>query len=129
MSNWYILCLYIGPLVLLSSSSIHHSQEMSEEKSTGQVVSKYDMSVKQSLPSLGHDVILSLSDEYYKNIMWKHYRMLGKDADTERKNQVGKQIFFIFQQRTGSTGKFFKRMQQGSREDFEVDANTALESE
>ena len=74
-----------------------------------------------------HDrTILSLNDEYYKEIMWKHYRMLGKTRDSDREIQIGNDIFNIFRQQMGKTGRFFKRAQY---QDFEVDDETALASE
>ena len=70
--------------------------------------------------------ILSLNDEYYKEIMWNHYRMLGKTRDSDREIQIGNDIFNTFRQQMGKTGRFFKRAQY---QDFEVDDETALASE
>ena len=70
-------------------------------------------------------IILSLNDEYYKDIMWKHYRILGKTRDGAREVRIGNDIFTIFKQTMGRNGRFFKRAQD---QDFEVDDETALAS-
>ncbi len=68
-------------------------------------------------------IVLSLNDEYYKQIMWRHYRILGKTRDSDRELRIGNEIFAIFQQKMGRTGRFFKRAQD---QDFEVNDEIAL---
>jgi hypothetical protein len=70
-------------------------------------------------------IILSLNDEYYKEIMWQHYRILGKTRDSAREVRIGNDIFSIFKQTMGRNGRFFKRAQD---QDFEVDDETSLAS-
>ena len=78
------------------------------------------------------DVILSLSDEKYKTIMWQQYNILGKKAPRGsglgRDDEVANQIFVLFKRSLGKRGKFFKKM---SRSDnlFVVDDEGALRSE
>ncbi|KAL7553987.1 hypothetical protein ACHAWF_017342 [Thalassiosira exigua] len=68
-------------------------------------------------------VILSLTDDRYKDIMWKHYRMLGKSKDSDRETEIGNEIFCSFKRQMGSNSKFFKRAHD---QDIEVDDVMAL---
>ncbi len=78
----------------------------------------------KAVPS--NHIVLSLNDEYYKEIMWRHYRILGKTRDSGRELRIGNDVFAIFQQKMGQTGRFFKRAQN---QDFEVNDEIALASE
>ena len=105
-----------------AETSVLDVAPLSEEKSGGENTSSAETGEQSSC----HDVILSLSDDYYKSTMWKYYRILGKDKDTDRKNQIGNEVLSLLKQRLGTSGKFFKRM---GNEDFEVDSKVALASE
>ena len=88
-------------------------------------------------------VILSLYNDYYKQIMWAHYRILGLDRDSDTEKLIGETIFDIFKKKmsvstTGSAsirmgrrgGKFYKvRGKDKTCSDLEeVDDETALAS-
>jgi hypothetical protein len=77
---------------------------------------------------LASHVVLSLNDDYYKNTMWRYYRVLGKTRDIDWETQVGNEIFSLFKQKMGGTGRFFKR-QSDRVQDVEVDNEKALCSE
>lgn len=85
---------------------------------------KESLSEINEIPSFDR-IILSLNDEYYKEIMWKHYRLLGKTRDSDREAQIGNEIFSTFKQSLSRSGRFFKRAQD---QDFEVNDETALAS-
>ena len=76
------------------------------------------------------DVILSLNDEKYKEIMWRHYNILGKKqpGDKSREEDVGNQIFISLKKSLGRGGRFFKKMSHGDIV-FVVDDVGALQSE
>ncbi|KAL7441831.1 hypothetical protein ACHAXH_004963, partial [Discostella pseudostelligera] len=87
------------------------------------------------------NVILSLYNDYYKQIMWAHYRILGLDRDSDTEKLIGETIFDIFKKKmslstTGNKsirmgrrgGKFYKvRGKDKTCSDLEeVDDETAL---
>ena len=71
------------------------------------------------------NVILSLNVDFYKDIMWKHYKILGKHRDSEKEVQTGSEIFTFLKSKLGQGGAFFKRV---NNFDVEVDEETALAS-
>ena len=71
------------------------------EKSVGTVSSKPTQK----------DVVLSLMEDYYKDIMWKHFRILGTARVKEQEDAAVTKIFKILKQRVGQEGKFLKRDQ------------------
>lgn len=90
-----------------------------------------------------NNVILSLYNDYYKQIMWAHYRILGLDRDSDTEKLIGETIFDIFKKKmsvstTGSAsirmgrrgGKFYKvRGKDKTCSDLEeVDDDAALAS-
>ncbi|KAL9189626.1 hypothetical protein ACHAXT_009301 [Thalassiosira profunda] len=64
-------------------------------------------STKEVTPPTG-DVILSLNEEYYREVMWSHYRTLGKARDSERETEFADTIFELLKNRLGKEGKFYK---------------------
>ena len=57
-----------------------------------------------------NDIILSLLDGKYKEIMWEHYRKLGRtNGSYERENVAGMDIFFTLKKGMGTRGRFFKK--------------------
>eukprot|EP00571_Detonula_confervacea_P010596 CAMPEP_0172305424 /NCGR_PEP_ID=MMETSP1058-20130122/6717_1 /TAXON_ID=83371 /ORGANISM="Detonula confervacea, Strain CCMP 353" /LENGTH=1376 /DNA_ID=CAMNT_0013017021 /DNA_START=256 /DNA_END=4386 /DNA_ORIENTATION=+ len=71
-----------------------------------------------------NDVFLSLMDDFYKTIMWRHYNILGITRDKERENEVCDDVFKLLKQKMGNGGKFLKR---SSEMDFEMDDVAARE--
>ncbi|KAL7443423.1 hypothetical protein ACHAXM_012084 [Skeletonema potamos] len=53
------------------------------------------------------DVVLSLNNQYYKSVMWLHYKELGRNRDSEREAESADQVFQLFKQHMG-TGMFYK---------------------
>ena len=53
-------------------------------------------------------VILSLRNNYYKDTMWRYFRMLGMTRDKDTEARIGNEIFSLFKQKVGETGRFFK---------------------
>lgn len=58
-----------------------------------------------------NDVILSLMDHYYKDIMCRHFRILGINRVKEKEDEVIYKVFNLLKRRVGHQGKFFKRVQ------------------
>jgi len=57
-----------------------------------------------------NDIILSLLDEKYKEIMWAQYRKLGRTNGTyDRENVAGMDILFTLKKGMGTRGRFFKK--------------------
>ena len=82
-------------------------------------------------PSFSNDIILSLHNDYYKQIMWSHYRLLGTTRNTDAELQMANTVFSIFQAKLAKTrGKFYK--QAGCGNSFkhleEVDEDWTLAS-
>lgn len=71
------------------------------------------------------DIVLSLNDERYKDIMVKHFNSLGMDRDAEREREVSENVLMIFKQTMGNSGRFFKR---SNGNDLEVDEDVARDS-
>ena len=72
-------------------------------------------------------VVVSLEDEHYKEIMWKHFRILGKSRDIEL-SKIGHEILVEFkQQMSSSNGGRFYRRERG--QEIEIDDDKALCSE
>ena len=75
------------------------------------------------------DIILSLRDGLYKDVMYKHYKILGKrdPGDKGREAEMGSQIFRSLRSSLGREGRFFKRMSRGDYP-YLIDDDGALES-
>jgi hypothetical protein len=58
-----------------------------------------------------NDVVLSLMEDYYKDIMWTHFRMLGITRVKEDEDEVIEKILKILKQHVGHEGKYLKRGQ------------------
>ena len=71
-------------------------------------------------------VFLSLRNNYYKDTMWRYFRMLGMTRDKDTEARIGNEIFSLFKQKVGETGRFFKY--EGNRV-IEVNDERALKSE
>lgn len=57
-----------------------------------------------------NDVILSLLDEKYKEIMWAQYRKLGRtNGSYDRENVAGMDVLFKLKKGMGTRGRFFKK--------------------
>merc|ERR1712194_937353 len=61
----------------------------------------------KSLELGGNDVVLSLLNEKYKNIMWSHFRKLGRAQGEEE--EFGRKIFLTLKKGLGKGGAFFKK--------------------
>ena len=55
------------------------------------------------------DIVLSLHDERYKEVMWRHYRMLGKARDGDREAELASDILALFKRGMAEEGRFLKR--------------------
>jgi len=58
-----------------------------------------------------NDVVLSLMDDYYKDIMWRYFRILGIDRVKAKEDEAIDKILKTFKQRVGQNGKYLKRDQ------------------
>lgn len=72
---------------------------------------KTEKSVNAIMKPAKNDVVLSLMDDYYKDIMCRHFRMLGITRVKEEEDEAIDKVFKILKQRVGREGKFFKRIQ------------------
>jgi len=121
----------------LANLQDYNEEEKKEEDYTGtsqfllEGVSSSD--TYESLESLFHtvkrssaNIILSLNDDYYKEIMWRHYRVLGKVRDSVKEAELASRLFGLFKKEMGSAGRFFK---QDHGVDVEVSEKLAADSE
>lgn len=84
-----------------------------------------------------HDIILSLSDFYYRDTMWKHYALLGERRSTEEGKMKEKEFadilmrdFKVNAKKDGARVRFFKiNKARGQVWVEEVDDNVAKNSE
>ena len=74
------------------------------------------------------DVILSLTDPYYKQIMYQHYKLLGTSRDLQREGRVCDEILGVFRKRIGRKGRYFKRPSP-AYPPIQVDESAVLKSE
>lgn len=75
------------------------------------------------------DITLSFNDGRYKEIMWRHYNILGKRQfrEKQREGTVVQQILQSLKIRLGMGGRFFRRMYQNDLS-IVVDDEEALQS-
>ena len=119
----------------LANLQDYNEEEKKQEDYTGtsqflEGVSSSD--TYESLESLFHtvkrssaNIILSLNDDYYKEIMWRHYRVLGKVRDSVKEAELASRLFGLFKKEMGSAGRFFK---QDHGVDVEVSEKLAADS-
>jgi hypothetical protein len=74
-----------------------------------------------------NDIILSLNDERYREVMWKHFRLLGAKTpgDNSREEEIGSRLFQWFKTGLRQGGHFYKKEPRGD-EIFLVDDEMAL---
>ena len=75
------------------------------------------------------DITLSFNDGRYKEIMWRHYNILGKRQfrEKQREETVVRQILQSLKNRLGMGGRFFRKMFQSDLS-IVVDDDEALQS-
>ena len=73
-----------------------------------------------------NDIILSLNSPFYKEIMYRHFNILGKTRDRQRENEVCDDVVILLKQKMGEEGKFLKCSNDGRN--FVVDDAAARES-
>ena len=73
------------------------------------------------------DILLSLNDEEYKKLLYKHYNLLGKKRpnDRIREEAHAMQVFLTLKKKLGKSGRFFKKIAHGDLH-FAVDDDVAL---
>lgn len=71
------------------------------------------------------DVILSLTDPYYKQILYQHYKLLGTSRDLQHEGRVCDEILGVFRKRIGRKGRYFKRP-RSTYPHIQVDESTVL---
>lgn len=59
--------------------------------------------LSQFFDETDNNVILSLHNDYYKRIMWSHFKILGKDRDLDTEKLIGETIFDIFKKKISSS--------------------------
>lgn len=74
-----------------------------------------------------NDIILSLNDERYREVMWKHFRLLGAKTpgDNSREEEIGNRLFQWFKTGLRRGGHFYKKEPRGD-EIFKVDDDLAI---
>eukprot|EP00985_Skeletonema_marinoi_P008444 scaffold3840_cov156-Skeletonema_marinoi.AAC.1 len=74
-----------------------------------------------------NDIVLSLNDERYREVMWKHFRLLGAKTpgDNSREEEIGNRLFQWFKTGLRRGGHFYKKEPRGD-EIFKVDDDLAL---
>ena len=73
------------------------------------------------------DVILSLTDPYYKQILYQHYKLLGTSRDLQHEGRVCEEILDVFREKIGRKGRYFKRPRP-TYPPIQVDESTVLQS-
>ncbi len=75
------------------------------------------------------DITLSFNDGRYKEIMWRHFNILGKRQfrEKQREETVVRQILQSLKNRLGMGGRFFRKMYQSDLS-IVVDDEEALQS-
>ena len=106
-----------------SSSNSNHINDATGEESSSN--NDYPQKNDSSSTTVSH-VVVSLDDDHYKEIMWKHFRILGKSRDIEL-SKVGNEILVEFKQQMSSNGGRFYRRERG--QEIEIDDDKALCSE
>ena len=81
---------------------------------------------KKNLARGANDVVLSLLNDDYRTIMWRHFQILGKSGTGEE--EMAKDILQIMKKRLGKGGGIYKKDVYSS-DLFEVDDDVALKSE
>jgi hypothetical protein len=101
---------------------VHHQNSSSSSN-----CDNLQMNTSSSSTTTVSHIVVSLENDHYKEIMWKHFRILGKSKDIDL-SKIGNEILIEFkQQMVGSGGgKFYKR-ERGLV--IEIDDNKALCSE
>lgn len=59
--------------------------------------------LSQFFDETDNNVILSLHNDYYRRIMWSHFKILGKDRDLDTEKLIGETIFDIFKKKLSSS--------------------------
>ena len=74
-----------------------------------------------------NDIVLSLNDGRYREVMWKHFRLLGAKTpgDNSREEEIGNRLFQWFKTGLRRGGHFYKKEPRGD-EIFLVDDELAL---
>mmetsp|Transcript_7489 Transcript_7489/g.12411 ORF Transcript_7489/g.12411 Transcript_7489/m.12411 type:complete len:1519 (-) Transcript_7489:40-4596(-) len=74
-----------------------------------------------------NDIVLSLNDERYREVMWKHFRLLGAKTpgDNSREEEIGNRLFQWFKTGLRRGGHFYKKEPRGD-EIYKVDDDLAL---
>ena len=109
----------------------HHDVHVSPSEATGHDDDGGPLTYPSESPSFkmkerpSANIVLSLNDEFYKDILWRHYRVLGKARDSEREAELATLLFNLFKKELGESGKFFK---QAQGQDVEVDDVLAKQS-
>ena len=82
----------------------------------------------RSFAPVENDIILSLNDERYREVMWKHFRMLGEKTpgDNSREEEMGNGLFQWFKTGLRRGGHFYKKEPRGD-ELFQVDDELAIQ--
>ncbi len=57
----------------------------------------------QSFDENDNSIILSLHNDYYKRIMWSHFRILGKERDLDTEKLIGESVFGVFKKKLSSS--------------------------
>ena len=54
------------------------------------------------------DVILSMTSPFYKEILYRHFNVLGGTRSLQRQNEACDEVFMSLKQKMGEGGKFYK---------------------
>ena len=107
---------------MLKEAKIRVSLDQTEEEQDDASIANQNEFVPNS-----NDVILSLYNENYRNIMFSCFIQLAKEGDSKKK-EIAIQIYNYFKcNMDGDDGKFYKVYSNG-KSYFEVDDGAALQS-
>jgi hypothetical protein len=103
----------------LRRNSRAETSPLGNEKNTPTIVprrssrkSKSTESARKSLDSSISDITLCLSDEKYKEVIWRYYDVIGKNqlADEFNEEKLVHEIFQLLKKRLGKGGRFFRKI-------------------
>ena len=118
------------------------SDSAATNNSTKELLIRNKEIISQVYNENDNNLILSLHNDYYKRIMWSHFRILGKERDFDTEKLIGETVFDIFKKKLSSSpnsagkntarmgrrcGKFYK-LDKTCTSMEEVDDDAALAS-
>lgn len=135
----YLFFLFLNPTTEINADirgrvrtrNWYNGSEQEQETSTDVVESPPPPPLERSIEGGKNDIVLSMLNERYRDIMWSHFRKLGKvRKGGSGEDELGVAIFHELTKDVGSSTrrKFYKKSPY-SDDLIQVDEDAALQSE